>query len=185
MSCPVINPELLLAPSEEGYVVYHPRLDRIYRLNPVGALIAELCDGKRTPDLIHDLLDPVLPPESRVEIGRWIEQGLEAGLLTSAADASASGSPLSAQELIALAEKLRDQGKVLPAFICQLRATELDGENPSTWLKLGEFAHIVGRRDDSLLAYERYLELYPQDAEARHIVAALRGGATPSRASGA
>ncbi|MDA0207524.1 MAG: hypothetical protein O3A53_19435 [Acidobacteria bacterium] len=185
MSCPAINPELLLAPSEEGYVAYDPLLDRIYRLNPIGALIAELCDGKRTPELIHDLLDPVLPSESRVEIDRWIERGLEAGILTSDADASATGSPLSAQELIALAEKLRDQGKVLPAFICQLRVTELDGENPSTWLKLGEFAHIVDRRDDSLLAYEKYLELYPGDAEVRHIVAALRGGATPLRASDA
>ena len=47
------------------------------------------------------------------------------------------------------------------------------------------FAHIVGRRDDSLLAYERYLELYPGDAEVRHVVAALRGGVPPSRASDA
>src|SRR5216683_3063542 len=45
---PIINPVILLSPVENGYVAYDPVADRIHHLNPIAALLAELCDGSRT-----------------------------------------------------------------------------------------------------------------------------------------
>ena len=51
------------------------------------------------------------------------------------------------------------------------------------WYRLGELAHIVGRRDDARAAYERYFERHPDDAEVEHLLIALRDAAPPARMS--
>jgi Flp pilus assembly protein TadD len=56
---------------------------------------------------------------------------------------------------------LRDRDRILAAFICQQRVTELAPDDPHTWHDLGELAHILGRRADARIAYERYLERHP------------------------
>ena len=58
MSNPVINPVILLSPVENGYVAYDPASDRLHHLNPVAALIAELCDGSRGVEDIRALAGP-------------------------------------------------------------------------------------------------------------------------------
>jgi predicted TPR repeat methyltransferase len=67
--------------------------------------------------------------------------------------------------------------------VCQRRATELAPDNATVWYRLGELAHIVGRRDEARTAYERYFEQHPDDPEIEHILIALRDGQPPGRAS--
>ena len=69
----------MLSPVEGGYVAYDPARDRLHRLNPIAALLAELCDGSRMSEAIRELAGPV--PEGQAgEIDRWIDDGVKAGL---------------------------------------------------------------------------------------------------------
>ena len=53
MPYPKISPVILLSPVEAGYIAYNPVLDRLHHLNPIAALLAELCDGSRSIEDIH------------------------------------------------------------------------------------------------------------------------------------
>ena len=83
MHNPALNPAVRLSPVENGYVAYDTAADRLHELNPVAALIVELCDGSRTIEEIRELVKPVLPEGAREEeIDRWINEGMQAGLFT-------------------------------------------------------------------------------------------------------
>src|SRR4029077_5823388 len=124
MTNPRLNPDLLLSPVENGYVAYDPTCDRLHELNPVAALIAELCDGSKSVEGIGEIAGPLLPEGHAVEVDRWIDQGIEAGLLTWSGSAAAAERELSAEELSKLAGRLRANGKTQTAFLCQQRAAE-------------------------------------------------------------
>src|SRR4051794_40419794 len=107
MPNPKIHPAILLSPVENGYVAYDPVLDRLHQLNPLAALLAELCDGSRSADEIRLIVEPVLPAGKGGEIDRWIAEGLKAHLLTGSEDNAPSHRELSARELYALAQRLQ------------------------------------------------------------------------------
>ena len=52
---------------EGGYVAYDPSADQLHELNPLGALLAELCDGSRTMSDIRALIAPLLPTDARYD----------------------------------------------------------------------------------------------------------------------
>lgn len=63
----VLEPDYFLEKIDNEITVYHPSLTTSLYLNETGALIWELCDGKRTvTDVIDILLE--LYPESRGQI---------------------------------------------------------------------------------------------------------------------
>src|SRR5690349_11280261 len=103
MSNPTLHPAILLSPVENGYVAYDPLADRLHELNPVAALIAELCDGSKTTVEIREIVGPVLPEGQAGEVDRWIEQGIDAGLLTWGSSSGAGQKELSAAELSEIA----------------------------------------------------------------------------------
>jgi predicted TPR repeat methyltransferase len=181
MHNPTLNPVILLSPVEDGYVAYDPASDRLHELNPLAALIVELCDGTKSVEEIREIVGPLLPEEKTGEVDRWIDEGIQAGLLTWSGSSGANVRELSASELSKLAERLRDRGKVQTAFLCQQKAVELAPDDSDAWYELGELAHIVGRRGEARAAYERYLEFHPEDAEIRHILVALKDEAPPPR----
>jgi len=181
MQNPTLNPSILLSPVEDGYVAYDPAADQLHHLNPLAALIAELCDGTRDLDQIRELVAPLLPAGSAGEVERLIEDAVKAGLFTPSAVSPGTYREMSADELAALAARLRDNGKTRTAFLCQRRAAELDAADPKKWSFLGDLAHILGRRDDARMAYGKYLELRPDNAEVQHLMVALRDGPPPSR----
>ena len=181
MSVPLLNPVLLLSPVENGYVAYDPTSDRLHELNPLAALIAELCDGRRTVDEIRELVGPLLPEGSSGEIDRWIEDAAKSGVLTFGSGSSEGQRELSADELAKLASRLSDHGKVRTAFLCQRRAAELAPDQPGKWYDLAELAYNLGRRSEARAAYEKYVELKPDDAEIRHLLVALRDEPPPPR----
>src|SRR5579862_3346231 len=181
MQNPALNPAILLAPAENGYVAYDPAADRLHELNPLAALIAELCDGSRTVDEIAEIVGPLLPEGQAGAIERWIADAVAGGLLCWGGDSGGAHRELSARELKDLAQRLRSHGKVQTAFICQKHATELAADDAEAWCDLGELAHIVGRREQARAAYEKYLEFEPGDAEVKHILVALRDETPPTR----
>jgi len=181
MSAPILNPALLISPVESGYVAYDPVSDQLHELNPLAALIAELCDGTRTVDEIRELVGPLLPEGQAGEIDRWIEEAAKAGVLTFDGGSSGGQRELSADELAKLASRLEDHGKTRTAFLCQRRAAELAPDQPKKWYDLGELAYALGRRPEARAAYEKYLQLKPDDAEISHLLVALRDEPPPPR----
>jgi predicted TPR repeat methyltransferase len=183
MPNPIINPAVLLSPVETGYVAYDPVADRLHQLNPVAALLAELCDGSRTIDEIRELTGPLMPEGKGVEVDHWVDDAVKAGLVLWTGDSSASHRELSAAELYRLARRLRDDGKVQTAYLCGKRAVELKPDDWDAWYDLGDIAQSVGRRDEALIAYQKYFDAHPEDAEIEHLLIALRDAPPPPRAS--
>src|SRR5438067_11837573 len=102
MPNPRLNPAILLSPVEDGYVAYDPVADNLHQLNPMAALLTELCDGNRSRDEIAGLVRPLLPEDKGGEIERWFDEGIKAGLLVWEGSA-ATGRELTAAELMTLA----------------------------------------------------------------------------------
>ncbi len=171
-----LSSSVLLSASEDGYVAYDVGLDRMSRLNGTAALIVELCDGTRDLARLQVDLGPLIGtdwPKWR----DWIAQATADGLLTT----ENTGQSLNAATLTTLADSLQRRDRVLAAFLCQERAVKLAPDDPNGWVRLGELAHIVGRRDQARSAYQRYLAWYPDDAEIAHLVIALTDSPPPSR----
>jgi predicted TPR repeat methyltransferase len=182
MENPRLSPNILLSPVENGYIAYDAALDRLHELNPVAALIAELCDGARDIAEIRALAAPFVPADRTAEIDTWIEGAVEAGLLVQGAGGGqGSGKVMDAGSLSDLSTHLRDHGKVQPAYLCARRVVELAPDDADAWCAVAELAHIVGQREQARLAYEKYLQSNPDDAEVRHILTALRDEAPPAR----
>ena len=181
MDRPTWNPNILVYPVEDGYAAYDPDSDHLHHLNPLAALLSELCDGTRTVEQIRELVAPLLPEQSAGgAIEDWIGEATKANLVVF--NGTSSGiRELTADELATLARRLRDGGKIRTAYMCQLRAAERAPEDSDKWAYLGDLAHILGRREDARAAYEKYLELEPDDAEVRHIMVALRDEPPPPR----
>jgi predicted TPR repeat methyltransferase len=181
MPNPRINPAVLLSPVEGGYVAYDPAQDRLHQLNPLAALLAELCDGSRSVEDIRGLAGPLLPQDQRGEIDRWIEDGTKEGLIVWEGNQAAK--EMSAEDLYTLSHRLKDAGKVQPAYLCAKRIVELKPDYWDGWYSLGDVAQIVGRRDEARDAYQKYLAANPEDGEIEHLLIALSDDAPPPRAS--
>src|ERR1700761_596871 len=110
MPNPRVNPVVLLSPVEDGYVAFDPVADRLHQLNPVAALLTELCDGSRSVAEISAMAEPFLPPGEGEAVAKWVTQATEAGLLTDA-DLSGRAGELTAAELLKLTKRLRAEGK--------------------------------------------------------------------------
>ena len=177
-----VHPAVLLSPVEEGYVAYDPATDQLHQLNPVAALLAELCDGSRGVVEITELASPFLPPGETGAVANWITQATEAGLLTTDAGATSAGE-LSTDELFKLSKRLREKGKAQTAYICIKRVVELEPQNTDAWYDLGDVTHYLGRRDEARAAYQIYFDANPADGEVEHLLIALKDGPPPERAS--
>ena len=182
---------LVLAPDEFGCLAYDAATGRLLHLNTSAAVIVELCDGTHDAAEIETLLAAIVGPSAAVSCGTWIESAIESGLIhTTAVGTVGTVGPLgdgpdahAREDLAAVAERLRDEGCVLAAFVCQWQAAHCDPARADHWYDLGELAHIVGRRDDARDAYEHYLALSPDDEEIGLVLVSLRDEAPPARAS--
>ncbi|HWF64754.1 MAG TPA: PqqD family peptide modification chaperone [Rhizomicrobium sp.] len=183
MANPTVNPVILLSPVEGGYVAYDPARDNLHQLNPIAALITELCDGTRSVEEVSALVAPLAPDGDTAGIARWIDEGMKAGLLVWEGSEPAARRELSAAELSTLTKRLREAGKVQPAYLCGKRAVELDPGDGNAWYDLGEIAQCVGKRDEARAAYRKYLDAHPEDGEVEHLLIALNDDRPPPRAS--
>ncbi len=177
---PRLSPSVVLAPSEKGYLAFETKSERLHQLNPMASLIVDLCDGTRDRDGLMALLRPLIGEDGTIAADAWIRSAARDGLLV---DNDSAAMPPSAEALSTMVNALRDCGRILPAFVCQRRVTELLPEDAPAWCQLGELSHILGRRDEARTAYEQYQRLHPDDAEIDHILRALRDETPPPRAT--
>jgi predicted TPR repeat methyltransferase len=178
-----VNPTIVLSPLTEGYIAYDTASNRLHELNPTAALLVELCNGSRTREEVATLAVPLLPPDSKTFIFDWLTQAIEQNVLveSSANTQQSKVRELSATELADFAIRLRDEGKVQAAYLCQQRASELQPADAILLRDLGELAHIVGKRTEARQTYEDYLLHVPDDAEIQHLLTSLRGDTAPTR----
>ena len=182
MPHPIVNPAVLISPVESGYVAYDPGTDKLHTLNPTAALLAELCDGTRSADEIRRLVTPILPEGTSGEVDKWIEDALKAGLLVWHGDESQSHREFTPKELFDFVKRLKEYGNVRPAYLCAKRVVELEPENWDVWYELGDLCQSVGKRDEARVAYQKYFDAHPEDAEIEHLLVALKDEAPPPRA---
>ena len=183
MRNPLVNPAVLMAPVEDGYVAYDPASDKLHQLNPTAALIAELCDGSRSAGQIRELIAPILPEGKSGEIERWIDEAAKAGLLIFNGGASASHRSFSPEELYKLARRLKTYGKMQTAYLCLKRVVEMKPDDWDAWYYLGDASLTLGKRGEARDAYQKYFDHNADDAEIEHLLIALRDDAPPPRAS--
>ena len=176
------NPLVALAPSNEEYLAYDAENFRLHRLNAAAALILELSDGNVTVESVCQQVSPLFTDANPDGVAQWIEKGIADGLLRLIRPDESPPAPPSPREFASIAKRLRKDGKVLAAFVCQHYATLLSSDDAAQWHALGELAHIVGRREDARDAYERYFQSNPGDAEVEQILVSLRDHAAPPRA---
>src|SRR3954468_6502967 len=108
MANPKVHPAILLSPVENGYVAYDPASDKLHQLNPMAALLAELCDGTRSAEEIHNLVRPLLPPDRTDAVERWVDEGMKSGLLVSSDAAPGTHREFTGAELYGLAKRLKE-----------------------------------------------------------------------------
>jgi coenzyme PQQ synthesis protein D (PqqD) len=68
---------------EDGFIVYQPETDRVHYFNHTGILILELCDGRRSPAEIADLLKRAydLPEAPQREVDEVLTRMRDEGLV--------------------------------------------------------------------------------------------------------
>jgi predicted TPR repeat methyltransferase len=183
MQALLLNPAVLLATTETGYLAYNTATDRLHELNPLAALLVELCDGRRTTDELLELASPHVPAGLTHPIRDWLIQATHEDLLVVAQNGGPQSLPeeLSAEQLDELSRRLRDVGKIQAAYLCQARANELQPKHLLRLRRLAELAHIAGKRIEAREAYEQCLAIDPDDAEIQHLLTSLRNDAAPQR----
>jgi predicted TPR repeat methyltransferase len=179
--CLRVRSSVLMSPSTDGYLAYDVETQAVHHLNPIAALVLELCDGTRDLTGLRGVLLPVVGERSWAACDAWIHEALESGLLASDPESTTDLPAMSASALTNMATTLRDNRQVLPAFICQQHATNLEPDDPEMWYRLGELAHLARRRDDARAAYARYFTAHPEDAAVEYLLHALTG-TIPARA---
>lgn len=70
-------------PADEGYVIYEEENDRVHYLNPVAALIYELCNGENSTESIIELVQQSfdLVDTPAAEVTKALEQMKSEGLI--------------------------------------------------------------------------------------------------------
>jgi tetratricopeptide (TPR) repeat protein len=183
MTNPRLSPGILLSPVEDGYVAYDPAMERLHQLNPVAALLAELCDGSRSITEIRELAAPLMPDGQAPEVDKWIADAMAAGLIAAQSVDAAGPREFTAAELFAFTKRLKNTGKVQAAYLCGKRTVELTPQDWNAWYDLGEIAQCLGKREEARAAYQNYFDHNPDDGEIEHLLIALRDDAPPPRAS--
>lgn len=80
------------------------------------------------------------------------------------------------------AERARERNRDEDSRRCLERALELEPECPNALWWLADYWHERGKRAKALPLYKGFLKLEPDDAEAKHMIAALGGSKAPRHA---
>jgi predicted TPR repeat methyltransferase len=188
MPKPKINPVILLEPVEDGFIAYDPARDRLHKLNPIAALLTELCDGSRSIAQIRRLAGPLMPDGKGAEIDRWIDEGIKAGLLAwqghAAEEFSAKEQARHAlRSALFCARRLGKTQKIEALYIDAQKAAARNPNDWEAWHSIGKISQYFGRREEARIAYQKYLQAHPEDGEIEQILVALQDAAPPPRAA--
>ena len=92
---------------------------------------------------------------------------------------------IEAESTYKVARTALQHGRYDVARRCYLKVLELDPDHGDAIWGLAESCYGDDARDEALRWYQAYLDRYPDNSEARHMVAALGDGPAPVRASDA
>ena len=185
MRKPRLNPFILLAPAGEGFIAYDPAADLLHTLNPVAALLADLCDGSRSAEELEELVAPLMPENEAGAVERWLAQAAASGLLM------VESPNLSARERARMdlrralfsARRLNDTGPAETLYLEAQKAAAADPADWDSWHAIGKIAQLLGRREEARAAYRHYLDGHPEDGEVAQILVALNDAPPPPRTS--
>jgi len=185
MPNPRLNPVILLAPAGEGFVAYDPAADLLHTLNPVAALLADLCDGSRSPRELEEMVAPLLPENSGRAVENWLAQAAASGLLvTEPPDYSTrERARMELRHALFAARRLDDTSPAEALYRRAQKAVAADPADGDSWHAIGKIAQLLGRREEACAAYRCYLDGHPEDGEAAQILVALDNASPPPRAS--
>lgn len=183
MPNPAVHPAVSFAPVEDGYLAYNAAHDQVHELNSTAALLAELCDGQRTPDEIFSLAAPWLPADGIEQVENFIAGGLASGLLVWSDGPAVATPTLDAEAIRQLALQLWGKNRPDLALKCARQATVLEPEEASVWHTLGRISQALHYREQAAAAYRQYLAFCPHDASVEHLLIALTDAEAPQRAS--
>jgi predicted TPR repeat methyltransferase len=187
---PSIPPTLRIALVDNGMIAYDTATDALHHLNATAAFMLTLCDGRHAVEeikaaVLNGVTNVHQTGVDAVALDGWFEVVVKDGLVVFDQPATSILLEMETDELVQLATRLWKGGETTKAYQCQRRATELDPAKADLWYGLGTLAQSAGDRAEACAAYERYLELTPDDATVAHLLCALRGGPPPARASDA
>ncbi len=174
-----INPAILVATVSNGYIAFHAITQHIHQLNPVAALLLELCDGVRSKAEVFEFVRDAVGAQRGAEnlLQHWLDQAIAADLLHERNVASSYPMPpskeLNGPELARLAARLRETGWIDVAFQCQARASQLLPGDAEVCRHHGELAYMLGFHEQARDAYTQCLLINPDDAELKHLLDSL------------
>ena len=188
--CPSILPTLRIALVDDGMIAYDTATDALHHLNATAAFMLTLCDGCHAVEeikaaVLYGVTHGHQTGVEAVALDGWFDAAVKDGLVVFGQPAPSMLREMEADELVQLATRLSQGGETTKAYQCQRRATELDPARAEWWKGLGTLAQDAGDRAGACAAYERCLELTPDDATVAHLLRALSGGPPPARASDA
>jgi predicted TPR repeat methyltransferase len=184
MGKPRVSSSVGLCQVEDGYLAFDARAGVLHELNPVGALIVELCDGTRAEDEIAELAAGAFAGEHPDEaVRQFIAAGLANGLLAERGRSTRAARWMDAEEIRSAGEELWQRDPSEAALKMARRYTELEPKDKWGWWTLGNRAYFLKRREVTIEAFRRYLELDPEDDSIRQILTGLEGGDPPARCS--
>ena len=102
-----LNPAVVLAPADEGYLAFDTESEQLHTLNPGAALVVELCDRARGLDAVREALLPVVGGSGWTACQQWLETARRSRLLVPAATGRRTAP--SANDLASLAASLLDR----------------------------------------------------------------------------
>jgi predicted TPR repeat methyltransferase len=185
MPNPTLNPFILLAPDGEGFVAYDPAADLLHTLNPVAALLADLCDGSRGVRELEEMVAPLLPQNAGPAVAGWLRQAAASGLLVEQAPhySARERARMELRTALFCARRLDDRAPAEALYAKAREAVVTDPEDWDSWQAMGKIAQLLGRRDEARAAYRRYLQGHPENGEVAQILVALADAPPPVRAS--
>ncbi len=185
MSNPRLNQFILLAPAGESFIAYDPAADRLHTLNPVAALLAELCDGSRTVAELEEMIAPFVPADETGVAARWLDAAAASGLLAAdSADHSArERARMDLRLALFSARRLEDTAPAETLYARARQAVAADPADWDSWQAIARIAQLLGRRQEARAAWRRYCDGRPEDGEAAQILLALQDAPPPPRAA--
>ncbi len=185
------NPDLCWFSDEQGAIVIDRTTRQTHVLNTRAALLLLLCDGSRDfGAILHeasslactdtDVADNAA--DNTVCDRQWIEQAIDKRLIESGGQVATTPTILSGKKLRRLAQSLLEADLAAEAKRCALSLVTTSPGKSANWYLLGDIEHALGDFRAAKRAYERYVDLDPDNLTISHLVTALSEEPPPSKA---
>jgi len=183
------HPRLRWCNDANGSIIYHKKTDKTYTLNAEATMLLALCDGKTVLDKLIDLAIGIqnVPISNVDKIKRahhsWIDWAEKEELITK--DFTYSGPPkyLKSKKISKLSEELLESGEHVAGHRCAQVLTRIAPSKADSWHSLGDAEHALENYDAAKKAYEKCLEIDPDNITLKHLVLSLGDGAPPEKAA--